>query len=83
MELNENQEKFNQSDQLTQPSWGLVRTIKYGITSKGKATKLNTTGDDYIKMNKQVFMNKDFLKNTMIVKIEFTVQSTIMLICIV
>ncbi len=81
MEGNENHEKIERNEISVQPSWGLARTMKYGITAKGKATKVNTTGDDYIKMNKQVFMNKDFLKNTMIVKIEFTVQSTVMLIC--
>ena len=76
MEENENEKKIEKNKQ----SWGLVRTIKYGITLKNKS-KVNTTGDDFIKPNKTVFMNKDFLANAMIVRIEFTLNSTIMLIC--
>jgi hypothetical protein len=74
-------DKAHENSSTVKPSWGLVRTLKFGITAKNKIGKLRTTGDDYIKMDKRVFMDKDFLKNTMIVKIDFTLHSSVMLIC--
>lgn len=74
------EENVIEKKQIKKPSWGLVRTIKYGISLANKS-KVNTTGDDYIKPNKTIFMNKDFLTNAMIVKIEFSLNSYIMLIC--